>query len=217
MRAFLRTVLRPLLLGGLFLAAMANTAADDRPVLLLLGDSISAAYGMDLEQGWASLLQQRLNTEGYSLRVANASISGETTAGGRRRIEQLLVKHRPALVIVELGGNDALRGYPITQLRNNLRDMVTKSQNAGAAVLLLAMEAPPNFGARYTSAFRDSFSKVAAQTDARVSDFMLEGIALEAGMMQADGIHPTISAQPRLLDNVWSSLQPMLEPFATQP
>lgn len=178
--------------------------------MLVLGDSISAAYGMDLEQGWAAHLQQRLRSEHPGWLVVNASISGDTTGGGLQRLPALLQQHTPELVLIELGGNDGLRGYPIGQLRANLAEMTQLAQDAGADVMLLAMEIPPNFGRRYTQMFRDSFTVVAQQTGASATPFILEGIATEKHLMQADGIHPTAEAQAAISDNIWQYLRPLI-------
>lgn len=186
------------------------TAATVKPAahtVLVLGDSISAAYGMSLEQGWVALLQQSLSDESPQLNMVNASISGETTAGGLARLPGLLEQHNPKFVIIELGGNDGLRGYPIKTLRTNLRDLVLLSQNSGAKVLLLPMEIPPNYGSRYTQAFRNSYTQVATETGSALGAFILEEIALEQTLMQADGIHPTAEAQPKIAAAVEKSLR----------
>ena len=168
----------------------------------MLGDSISAAYGMSLQQGWVAQLAGRLEQDYPQYTVVNASISGETTAGGRRRLPLLLEEHQPSLVIIELGANDGMRGYPLTTLRSNLADLADMSQQAGARVILLPMEIPPNYGARYTSGFRQTFVQVADETGSVLSPFVLDGVATDTKLMQADGIHPTVEAQARLLDNV---------------
>lgn len=178
--------------------------------MLVLGDSISAAYGMTLEEGWVARLDTRLRERNLHYRAVNASISGDTTDGGLRRLPALLDRHKPAVVIVELGGNDGLRGYPLARMRDNLTAIVRRSQAAGANVLVLGMEIPPNFGERYTQLFRDTFRDVASATGARYGGFLLEQVALEEGLMQADGIHPTASAQRALLDHVWHHLEPLL-------
>lgn len=178
--------------------------------LLVVGDSISAAFGLDTRQGWVALLQTRLTGRGYDYQVVNASISGDTSAGGAARLPGLLVEHRPDLVIVELGGNDGLRGLPPAQLQQNLANMVRQSQEAGAKVLILGMKLPPNYGQRYTTAFAEVFPKVARETGAALVPFLLEGIGGVPSMMQRDGIHPTAQAQSRLLENVWPHLQPLL-------
>ena len=178
--------------------------------LLVLGDSISAAFGLDTRQGWVSLLEQRLAAEGFDYQVVNASVSGDTSAGGLARLPTLLTEHRPALVVVELGGNDGLRGQLPAQLQQNLAAIVQQSQKAGAKVLILGMRLPPNYGVRYTTAFAEVYPNVASETGAALVPFVLEGIGGEPSMVQSDGIHPTAEAQPRLLDNVWPLLKPLL-------
>ncbi len=181
--------------------------------VLVLGDSLSAAHNIPAGQGWVSLLEQRLRRE---LRdppaVVNASISGETSAGALARLPDLLRKHRPTVVVIALGGNDALRGLPPAQLRGNLERMVTLSRQAGARVLLLGIDVPPNYGPAYRERLRRTYAEVAQAQGAALVPFMLEGVALEPGMMQADGLHPTAAAQPRVLDNVWPALRPLLAP-----
>jgi len=188
--------------------------ADDQvttsATVLILGDSISAAYGMSLEEGWVALLARQLEQSAAPHAVINASISGETSAGAAARLPALLQQHRPSVVVIELGGNDGLRGYPIKRLRENLHSMATIAQQSGAAVLILGMEIPPNYGSRYTAQFRDSFADVAAQTNSALTPFMLAGIATEPELMQADGIHPKPQAQQQLLANVWPALAPLL-------
>ena len=178
--------------------------------LLVVGDSISAAFGLDSRQGWVALLEKRLSEEGFEHSVVNASISGDTSAGGAARLSALLVEHKPELVIIELGGNDGLRGQPLAQLQQNLASMVEQSQQAGAKVLLLGMKLPPNYGGRYTTAFAQVFTDLAEQKQVPLVPFFLEGVGGVPGMMQADGIHPTEAAQEILLDNVWPTLKPML-------
>lgn len=178
--------------------------------LLVVGDSISAAFGLDSRQGWVALLEKRLQDEGFGHRVINASISGDTSAGGLARLPALLAEHRPDVVIIELGGNDGLRGQPPMQLQQNLASMVEKSQQAGAKVLLLGMKLPPNYGVRYTTAFAQVFTDVAQAKQAALVSFFLEGVGGAADMMQADGIHPNVTAQPVLLENAWPALQPLL-------
>lgn len=178
--------------------------------VLVVGDSISAAFGLDTRQGWVALLEKRLIEQGFDHQVVNASISGDTSAGGAARLPALLTEHQPELVIIELGGNDGLRGQPPVQLQQNLAAMVEQSQKVGAKVLILGMRLPPNYGVRYTTAFADVFPKVATDTGAELVPFVLEGIGGVPSMMQRDGIHPAAEAQPRLLDNVWPMLKPML-------
>jgi len=193
------------------IGSLRATAAENG-LVLVLGDSISAAYGMSPEQGWVKLLERRLAEEYPGHEVLNASISGETSAGGVSRLPRLLERHRPSLVIIELGGNDGLRGHPIGRLRENLETMIELSRASGAATLLLGMEIPPNYGSRYTRRFRESFQLVAERTGSALLPFMLDGVATERSLMQADGIHPKPEAQTILLDNVWPSLEPLLAP-----
>lgn len=179
--------------------------------ILVLGDSISAAYGMSLDQGWVARMAKSLEREHSGYTVVNASISGETTAGGLRRLPQLLQEHAPAVVIIELGGNDGLRGYPLNKLRSNLSGMAALSRESGASVIFLPMEIPPNYGSRYTSGFRHSFELVARESNSVLAPFMLEGIATDPALMQADGIHPTVEAQAQLLENVLPTIIEALE------
>lgn len=208
-RRSLPTRTLPQLLLALLLV-LAGSQATQARTLLVLGDSISAAHGMALDQGWVALLEERLQRSHPEYRVVNASISGETSAGGLRRLPALLEQHQPEVVVLELGGNDGLRGYPPGQLQQNLTRMSRLARDAGAEVLLLGMEIPPNYGTRYTKAFRESFTRAAEATGARVAPFMLEGVATREELMQADGIHPTVEAQPLLLDNVLASLLEIL-------
>ncbi|HBM10879.1 arylesterase [Pseudomonas sp. Choline-3u-10] len=178
--------------------------------VLVVGDSISAAFGLETSQGWVQLLQQRLDTENLDHRVVNASISGDTSAGGLARLPALLEEYDPEVVIIELGGNDGLRGQPPKQLNQNLAAMVGLSREADAKVVLLGMRLPPNLGQRYTSAFADAFDSLADEQNLPYVPFFLEGVGGVEGMMQADRIHPTASAQQQLLDNVWPVLEPLL-------
>lgn len=198
------------LVFGLFSLLLA--AAPRAQGVLVLGDSISAAFGMSLDQGWVALMARQLAESHPDTPVVNASISGETTAGGLRRLPSLLQEHRPDVVVIELGGNDGLRGYPIPSLRDNLRQMVQLSQQAQAQVLLLPMEIPPNYGSRYTAAFRDSYRQVAESQGAVLGPFLLNGVATVDGMMQPDGIHPTVAAQPLMARTVLPALEPLLRP-----
>lgn len=201
--------MRAWLLGGclslLLLAqeAMAGT-------VLVVGDSISAAFGLESSQGWVSLLEKRLAEKGYKQRVVNASISGDTSAGGLSRLPALLAEHKPELVIIELGGNDGLRGQPPAQLQQNLAAMIDSAKGQGASVLLLGMRLPPNYGARYTTAFTNVYSSLAAEKQVALVPFFLDGVGGVPEMMQSDGLHPRAQAQPRLLDNLWPTLEPML-------
>lgn len=185
----------------------AGSAGAASTTLLVMGDSLSAAYGIEREAGWVSLLRGRL---GDDIEVVNASISGETTAGGVARLPGLLGRYAPDIVLLELGGNDGLRGLPPGQMRTNLASMIEASQEAGAQVLLLGIQVPPNYGQAYTDAFRRVFHQLADEHDVPLVPFLLDGIALEARLMQDDGIHPTAAAQPRILDNVWPELKKLL-------
>lgn len=178
--------------------------------LLMVGDSISAAYGMSLDQGWVALLEKKISATHPDFTIVNASISGETTAGALFRLPALLEKHQPDIVVIELGGNDGLRGYPIKSLRENLTTMTKLSQAVGAKVIIVNMEIPPNYGGRYTTGFRESFGKVAEATGSTLSPFLLHGIATRKDLMQSDGIHPTVGAQIKLLENFWPTLQKFL-------
>lgn len=178
--------------------------------ILVLGDSISAAYGMSLNQGWVALLQQRLQESQLDHSIINASISGETSGGGASRLPALLQQHQPAFVILELGGNDGLRGYPINKLRNNLERMITDSIKAGARVILVGMEIPPNYGSRYTNQFRQTYIELAQQYESPLVPEFLRSIGTRPELMQADGIHPTIEAQPLLMDQVWPVLEAVI-------
>lgn len=186
-------------------------ARADAPTVLVLGDSLSAAHGMRVEQGWVSLLQERLTASGYGYRVVNASASGETTGGALARLPRALARHEPAVVIIELGGNDGLRGLPVADVRSNLDALVRLSRKSGAAVLLIGMRIPPNYGPTYTKSFHDLYAEVAASKHVALVPFFLDGIALDDALMQEDGIHPNAAAQPKLLDQVWPRLKPLLK------
>lgn len=216
MATFMRVLVLSLVLcaawlGPWPLAAASGADAKAEPTILVLGDSLSAAYGIDINRGWVALLEQRLKTQGYGYRVVNASISGETTAGGRTRLQKLLELHRPAIVVVELGANDGLRGLPIKQTKDNLTFMVERAKTAGARVVVAGMQMPPNYGARYTEDFTAMFAQVAKEQGQSLIPFFMDGIALDMKLVQADGLHPTAEAQPRLLDNVWPVLRPLLK------
>ena len=175
-----------------------------------MGDSISAAYGIQRDQGWVNLLAEYLADAPQPYEVINGSISGETTAGGLARLPQALETHDPEVVIIELGGNDGLRGYPTDTVRENLKRMVELSLAEDREVLLVGMQIPPNYGPRYTRAFFDVFHDVAEETGVPLVPFFLEKVALTPGLMQADGIHPTAEAQPLLLETLWNYLEPLL-------
>lgn len=178
--------------------------------ILVLGDSLSAAYGIPQESGWVQLLSDDLDKQQAPYKVINASISGETTGGGLARLPTLLATHQPAIVIIELGANDGLRGFPIKTLRGNLSELVILSQAADAKVLLVGTHIPPNYGSRYTQLFYDSYSLLSEQHQTALAPFLLEGIATETALMQADGLHPVASAQARILQNVMPYLKELL-------
>jgi len=180
------------------------------PAIMVFGDSLSAGYGLPRGKGWVDLLQERLQRERYPYRVVNASVSGETTLGGRNRLAAALTQHRPHIVILELGSNDALRGQPLDTMRDNLVAMVRECRAAHAQVLLVGMRIPPNYGPEYTGTFQASFAAVADKTRSPLVDFLLAGFADRRERFQADGIHPDVEAQSFMLDNVWKKLQPML-------
>ncbi|MBA1202005.1 arylesterase [Pseudomonas capeferrum] len=194
--------------AGLVMYCLAQSAAAG--TLLVVGDSISAGFGLDTRQGWVALLQERLRKEGYDGEVVNASISGDTSAGGQARLPALLAAHKPTLVVLELGGNDGLRGQPPQQLQQNLASMIDLSREAGAQVLLLGMRLPPNYGVRYTTAFANVFERLAAEKQVPLVPFFLEGVGGVPALMQADGIHPARGAQARLLENAWPAIKPLL-------
>jgi len=203
-------VKRLFVLVVLWLAAVSANAAT--PVILVFGDSISAGYGLPrVEQGWAALLQAKLKQEGYGDEVVNASVSGETTAGGLARLPRALNLHHPAVVLLELGGNDGLRALPVAQMRENLARMAELAATAGAKVLLLGMRIPPNYGPEYTAEFSRVYADLARDQKLPVVSFLLNGIAQKPDLMQADGIHPNQAGQPKLLDAVWPALKPLLQ------
>lgn len=198
-------------LGGLVRAQ--SGATPGAPVVLVVGDSLSAEYGLAAGEGWVALLQGRLAQLKHPYRVVNASISGDTTAGGRTRLDAALKAHRPAVVILELGGNDALRGLPLTGTRDNLLAMTRQAQAAGAKVLIIGMQVPPNYGSRYASDFARLFAQVAQESHAALVPFLLHGVADRpdaADWFQPDRIHPLAKAHPLMLEQVWPALRPLL-------
>jgi acyl-CoA thioesterase I len=197
----------------LFVLMSASVSAKaEAPVILVFGDSISAGYGLArVDQGWVALLQTRLRAQEYGYQVVNASVSGETTAGGLARLPRALMLHQPKIVVLELGGNDGLRALPVAQIRANLVRMVELAASAGAKVLLLGMRMPPNYGPDYTEQFRLCYSEIARDKKIPLVPFLLNDIALSPNLMQADGIHPNELGQPQLLTNVWPLLKPLLE------
>ena len=194
--------------------ACAASAGPGRRVILVVGDSLSAEYGLKRGSGWVALLERRLLKEGIAASLVNASISGDTTSGGRSRLAALLRDHRPTQVIIELGGNDALRGLPLESTRANLVEMSRAAANAGAKVLVVGMQVPPNYGRQYSDDFSALFASVAKQERAALVPFLLKGVADVPNaeqMFQPDRIHPTESAHPVMLDNVWPVLKPLLK------
>lgn len=176
-----------------------------------MGDSLSAGYGIDQSLGWVSLLQRRLEQQDFPHRVANASISGETTRSALSHVDDELARHDPAIVIIELGANDGLRGLPLDNMAANLSRIIKRSRQAGARVLLVGMRLPPNYGPTYTSRFEQIYSELAARHDVALVPFLLEGFARNTRIFQPDGLHPDEQAQPRILENVWPHLEPMLQ------
>lgn len=205
-----RTFLATLLGLGLILPGLVHAATAAGPILVL-GDSLSAGYGVKVGSTWVALLQTRLATQGYGYRVVNASVSGETTGGARTRLPRALELHKPSIVVLELGGNDGLRGLPIKQVRANFETMIDLSRQAGAQVVLVGMRMPPNYGAEYADAFHALYRELAQKYQLPLVEFFLEGVALDDNLMQADGIHPTAAAQPKLLDNLWPVLAKVLK------
>lgn len=183
--------------------------------ILVMGDSLSAGYGMAASQGWVALLDRRLQTQHSGWRAVNASISGETTAGGASRILNALRQHRPQVVVIELGANDALRGLPLAQTRRNLAYMIGAAHGADARVLLVGMQMPPNLGPQYTREFANGFAALSARFDTALLPFLLQPIAADRGHFQDDNLHPTAAAQPAIRDHVWPALQPLLQDTPT--
>ncbi len=207
-------------LAGLLLVATVTLAAPVTPVaglppptrtVLVLGDSLSAAYGMAPAQGWVALTSARLAQAKPGWRVVNASISGETSAGGSARVVEAVLRHRPAVVVIALGANDGLRGLPLAQTRHHLARMVGAAQAVGAEVLLVGMRLPPNYGPDYTAEFERNYRELAAHFDTALVPFLLEPIALERNAFQADNLHPVAAVQPKLRDHVWPALAPLLD------
>ena len=179
--------------------------------IVILGDSLSAGYGIALADSWPELLRSRLSQKGHVYNVINASISGETTGGGLNRFPRTIEVNKPSVVVLELGGNDGLRGYPIEQIRQNLLAMSNLAQASGAIVVIAGMEIPPNYGPRYTASFREIFVSVAQETGSFLVPFLLQGVATNRELMQADGIHPTAEAQSLLLENLWPVLSKAMD------
>lgn len=185
------------------------TAQSTTQTILVLGDSLSAGFGIDQSKSWVNLMEIRLKNEKYPYQVLNASISGETSRGGLNRLPALLDK-KPVIVILELGANDGLRGLPLDRLYMNLENMILLSKKAGARVLLVGMKLPPNYGPAYTNGFQDIYKRLAEKHDVGLEPFILAGVATRRELMQTDNLHPTTEAQPQLLENIWPQLQPLL-------
>lgn len=193
------------------MTGIGQSANQSAPTLLVFGDSLSAAYGIPRESGWVALLAQRLQAGKSHYQVVNASVSGETTAGGLTRLPALLKAHKPQQIILELGANDGLRGLPLAQTQRNLEAMIALAEKQGGQVLLIGMRLPPNYGAAYAGKFQAVFAEVAKRKKVRLVPFLFDGIATQPENFQADGLHPTAQAQPVLLDTVWRQLAPMLK------
>jgi len=189
----------------------ANAQATDSPTVLIFGDSLSAGYGIDVDQSWAALLQQRLEEQGYEHRVVNASISGETTEGGAARIDSAIGTFSPDLIILELGGNDGLRGFPPARIKGNLETIARRARDSGASVVLLGIRIPTNYGARYTQAFEAVYAEVATELGIKWIEFFMDGVALNDELLQEDRIHPNLEAQAILLDNAWPIIRDTLD------
>ena len=196
----------------LFVLLLTNAAqASESPTILIYGDSLSAGFGIDVDQSWGALLQQRLEQQGYEHRVVNASISGETTEGGATQIQSAIDTFAPELVILELGGNDGLRGFPPARIKANLKAIAEQARSSGAEVVLLGIRIPTNYGARYTQAFEAVYAEVAAELEIGWIEFFMEGVALNDELLLEDRIHPNAAAQPILLDNAWPVIRATLD------
>ena len=191
--------------------AITGLAADENLTLLVYGDSLSVSYGIEEEQGWVNLLQMRLESENLAVEVINGSVSGETTTGGLARLPAMLDSYRPGLVVLELGGNDGLRGLPLSIMRENLAAMIDLAKDAGAEVILTGIQIPPNYGPRYTTPFFETYAALAEEKSLPLVPFLIDGIPQQPELMQNDGIHPRAEAQHMILDNVWPILEPQLE------
>ena len=200
--------MRAVLASALFAFALAVSAAGP-PVILVHGDSLSTAYGMALELGWVALLERRLAESGHHYRVVNTSVSGDTTHGGLNRLPDALRRHRPSIVVIELGANDGLRAFPLDHTRGNLDEIVRRCQAAGAKVVLLGIRLPVNFGL-YAESFHAMYAQIADDLDIALVPFFLQDVGERSELLQADGLHPRAEAQPILLDNVWPHLEPLL-------
>ena len=194
----------------MLLTASVQSFANENPTVLVLGDSLSAGFGIDVDQSWTTLLQERLEEQGYEHRVVNAGIGGDTSESGAARIGQAIETFGPELIVLELGGNDGLRGIPPSTMRENLRTIITTGTASGANVVMLGIKIPPNYGQRYIDEFENVFRELAAELNVPWIEFFMEGVALNDELMQDDGIHPNATAQPILLDNAWPVIQTAL-------
>ncbi len=210
MRTLLRIVGACALSIGIWVIALQNAAAADRTILVF-GDSLSAAYGLRPEQGWVALLNKRLQIQGYGYNVVNASVSGETTSGGLQRLPRSLELNKPQILILELGANDALRGLPLSNAKDNLSKMVELGEKAGARVLLVGMRIPPNYGPKYTADFVRMYTDLSSRYHSALVPFLLESVALDGARMQDDGLHPNALGEPAVLDTLWPQLVPLLK------
>jgi acyl-CoA thioesterase-1 len=199
------------LLSLLVVLMATNAQASDSPTVLIFGDSLSAGFGIDVDQSWAALLQQRLEELGYEHRVVNASISGETTEGGAARIDSAIGTFSPDLIILELGGNDGLRGFPPARIKGNLEAIARHARDSGAGVVLLGIRIPTNYGARYTQAFEAVYPEVATELGIKWIEFFMDGVALNDELLQEDRIHPNAEAQAILLDNAWPIIRDTID------
>jgi acyl-CoA thioesterase I len=211
-RAMAPAILAALLAAGAGPAGATPADGAAAPALVVFVDSLSAGYGIRVEDGWVALLERRLAEQGYGYRVVNASVSGETTAGGLARLPRVLDRQRPAIMVIELGGNDGLRGLPLAELRRNLTALVTQARAAGARVLLVGTRMPSNYGPQYTEQYLGTFAAVAGAEHVALVPSLLAGIAFEERNFQADHLHPSAAVQPQLLDTVWRALEPLLGP-----
>nr|WP_294841845.1 arylesterase [uncultured Methylotenera sp.] len=205
----LKTVL--LSLSFLHFVAWSSPVFAENAKIMVYGDSLSAAYGIPQQQGWASLLQKKLDTERYQYKVVNASVSGETTSGGVSRLQHTLAQTKPNIIILELGANDGLRGLPIQDMTANLNTIIEQSKKSGAKILLVGMRIPPNYGPQYTKRFSQSYVKLSQEHNVPLVPFMLENVAAKANLIQDDGLHPNAIAQPLVLDNIWPHLKQLLK------
>lgn len=201
---------KPLILVLSLVIGLSYAGEDGSPVILVIGDSLSSAYGLDPQQGWVNLLAQRLSERGIDYRVINASITGDTTRGGLARLPQAIRRHRPAFVIIELGGNDGLRGIHPHQMQSNLEQMITLSQQADAEVLLVGVRLPANYGKAFTQRFEAVYPTLAQETGVAMVPYILNNVVERPELFQADGIHPTAEAQKVMLENIWVQLEPLL-------